>query len=240
MLQYIQLREVWILSLHRSRWNLMDVSAGTVLNSADPLRPFTSCALRGHAMLDEWGQPLAFQILITSVLSWLLSAGLIPKSLNIWVGGDGWECPTLLLGKKNGSGSSRSPARFYFDNLQGSPMSLRQVANVRGLHTSSLTVLPSPVISSSAMSFQLEDTLASFCLSLSFCWQKPQKKCTDFSADTRKEQLSGNSISLLVCRSVLTRLLALIFLVSTLFSAVIFLIFSWASFSLWEKKSTIT
>lgn len=63
---------------------------------------------------------------------------LIPKSLNTWDGGDGWGCPVLLVGQKNGSGSSRSPARFYFVPFQGrvgSPVSLRQVANTRGLHT---------------------------------------------------------------------------------------------------------
>lgn len=58
----------WILSVCSSRWNLVDASAGTVVNSTDPLRPFTSWALRGHATLDEWGQPLAFQTLIISVV----------------------------------------------------------------------------------------------------------------------------------------------------------------------------
>lgn len=70
---------------------------------------------------------------------------------------------------------------------------------------------------------QLEDTLASFCRSLSFCWQQH----IDFSG------FDGTPfLCYIQYRLALTRLLALIFLVSTLFSAVILLIFSWASFNL--------
>lgn len=56
------------------------------------------------------------------------------------------------------------------------------------------------------------------------------------SAATQERAAFGKFHLVSEYRSALTRLLALIFLVSTLFSAVIFLMFSWASFNLWKEE----
>lgn len=53
----------------RSRRKLVDVSAGSAVHPTEPWRPFTSWALRGHAMLDEWGQPLAFMTPLAAAVS---------------------------------------------------------------------------------------------------------------------------------------------------------------------------
>lgn len=86
---------------------------------------------------------------------------------------------------------------------------------------------------------QLEDTLASFWRSLSFCWWEPQRDSVALvlmSVLTQRKVGFGEFCFSAICILVLTRLLALIFLVSTLFSEVIFLMFSWASFSLLKNK----
>lgn len=49
--------------------SLVDLSAGTDENPTKPQRPLTSWALRGHAMLDEWGQPLTFKTPIIPAVS---------------------------------------------------------------------------------------------------------------------------------------------------------------------------
>lgn len=42
------------------------------MSPADPSRPFTSRALRGHAALDEGDRPLAFETLVMSAVSAVL------------------------------------------------------------------------------------------------------------------------------------------------------------------------
>lgn len=46
-----------------------DLLAGFVVSPADPTRPFTSQAIRGHAVLDERDQPLAFETDVTPAVS---------------------------------------------------------------------------------------------------------------------------------------------------------------------------
>lgn len=60
LLSYV--RNKWFPSSCRSRRNLLDASA---VNPTDPLRPFTSWALGGRAVPDEWDRSLAFKTLIT-------------------------------------------------------------------------------------------------------------------------------------------------------------------------------
>lgn len=62
-----------------------------------------------------------------------------------------------------------------------------------------------------------------------------KKFSVSISAATQERAAFGKFHLVSEYRSALTRLLALIFLVSTLFSAVIFLMFSWASFNLWKE-----
>lgn len=89
------------------------LSAGTAVNPTEPWRPFTSWAHRGHAMLDEWGQPLAFITPIT----WAVSAmhprcrGCTKKPQHEGGGAESLAggCPVLLVGQRCGSGSSKSP-----------------------------------------------------------------------------------------------------------------------------------
>ena len=101
---------------------LVDVSAGT---PADPLRPFTSRALRGHAALDEWDRPLAFKTLITwgCVSHASLAAGpasyLFSRQTELDVrvverrggggrwGGWGWVSSTVIVGQRYGSTGSK-------------------------------------------------------------------------------------------------------------------------------------
>lgn len=154
-------------------------------NSWKPLQ----AALRGHATLYEWGQPLTFRscILCKSVLNMDLQRMMGQRVVGRTdTSSDGLSSYYESGGKQDG----RSFSCFFYRH-------------------SSLT--------------QLEDTLASFCRSLSFCWQQH----IDFS---------GFDGTPLLCymqyRLALTRLLALTFLVSTLLSAVILLMFSWASFNL--------
>lgn len=95
--------------------------------------------------------------------------------------GDGWVlggCPVLLVVQRYMAvGVVRVQLGFYSEfvwGTQGSPVLWRQVENAGGVrptyflnhHRSTFLLLLFH------LSFQLEDTLASLCRSLSFCWNK--------------------------------------------------------------------
>lgn len=162
------------------------------MSPADPSRPFTSRALRGHAALDERDRPLAFETLVMPAVSAMLQT----QPLVLGVEERLCVCRVGVGGKTAGFNRGDCP--------EGS-LSLGQVASV-----------PSPRTPSAGWSAQLEETPVSFSRSLSFCGRKHHKRLSSWRFN--------RDVSL--CCAELTRLLALIFLVSTLLSAVIFLMFS--------------
>lgn len=134
------------------------------------------------------------------------------------------------LGQRLGSGSSESP---YFKSA-GTKVSLllRQTQEILRLarFLMSPTFLMPPLISSSAASFHTAGGHAGVLLPqplflLARIDSVDQIQYTVFSAEPEREAFRKFHFSA-AYKSVLTRLLALIFLVSTLFSAVIFLMFS--------------
>lgn len=160
-----------------------------------------------------------------------------PSFLSVQQGG----FPALLVGQRYGSGSSKSPC---FESAQrkvrccwGRWQTQERWARLAHFLISP-TFLTPPLISSSAVSLSLSwrtRWLPSAAASLSVGKNHKTIQCIDFGAKPERETLRKFYFSA-VYRSGLTRLLALIFLVSTLLSAVIFLMFSWASFNLWKKK----
>lgn len=150
-----------------------------------------------------------------------------------WSAGWGWASG-VLVGQRYGSGSSKSPARFYCESVraaEGGPLLLRQVVNAGGMRPAHFLICDPTASPRSRLLLchftQLEGTLASFCRSLSFCWREPQNDSAYRFQRGAQERAAFRKLNYSAVRgSLLTRLLALIFLVSTLFSAVIFLMFS--------------
>lgn len=107
----------------RSRRTLVDVSAGSAVHPAEPWRPFTSWALRGHAMLHEWGQPFGLYDSPRCGCGGQSSSltGVVPKKPRSERGGEqgkGRGCPVLLVGHRYGSGSSKSLTMFYCESVR--------------------------------------------------------------------------------------------------------------------------
>lgn len=107
----------------RSRRTLVDVSAGSAVHPAEPWRPFTSWALRGHAMLHEWGQPFGLYDSPRCGCGGQSSSltGVVPKKPRREGGGEqgkGRGCPVLLVGHRYGSGSSKSLTMFYCGSVR--------------------------------------------------------------------------------------------------------------------------
>lgn len=129
------------------------------MSPADPSRPFTSRALRGHAALDEGDRPLAFETLV-------MPAVLQTQPLVLGVE----ECMSVCVcgGKRAG---------FNRGDRPGGSLSLRQVAS-----------FPSPRTPSAGWSAQLEETPDSFSRSLSFCGRKHHKRLSSCKFKSRRRQ----------------------------------------------------
>lgn len=116
-------KKLFLVLRKRSRRTFVDVSAGSAVHPAEPWRPFTSWALRGHAMLHEWGQPFGLYDSPRCGCGGQSSSltGVVPKKPRSEGGGEqgkGRGCPVLLVGHRYGSGSSKSLTMFYCGSVR--------------------------------------------------------------------------------------------------------------------------